>query len=270
MDLHPQPLTGAHIKRKLGVGSATSTMLKRRLQVFLSDLMPGIKEIMAEEIRKDFPEGFVLPEPGTDIKELVKDKAVVYSDTLALFSASQRANGYRSRYKHNGQTSSIYLTDSVAKDKGKYQIGTLVHTIAMKRGGVVFTTVPDQKQRSIEPLLDFLPRDHVHFSDEGFPWLHRIEENYRTINHSGRAKSLTRNVWARERWSKAGVHNQVAEGMQRVLKTSMRNYCYVSPRYGQLYLDEFSALRAMRVYGVERVVGRIGDSGGGMSLRPSF
>ena len=77
MDLNPQPLTGAHIKRKLGVGSSTATMLKRRLQLFLSDLMPGIKELMAEEIRKDFPEGFVLPEPGTDIKELVKDKAVV-------------------------------------------------------------------------------------------------------------------------------------------------------------------------------------------------
>jgi hypothetical protein len=58
--------------------------------------------------------------------------------------------------------------------------------------------------------------------------------------------------------------------MQRVLKTSMRNYCYVSPKYGQLYLDEFSALRALRVYGVERVVGRIGDSGGGMPVRTSL
>ncbi len=256
------PLTSACISKKLKVGNSTATTLKRRLQLFLSDMIPSIKLLMAQDVRKDFPEGFSLPEKSEDITGLVEGKNVVFSDTLALFSASSRANGFRARHKHRGQTSSIFLSDEVALEKGKYQIGTLCHTLAIKGGAVLFTSVPDQTQKTIEPLLDFLPENHVHFSDEGFPWLARLNDNFRCVNHSARAKNLKRNVWARNRWSKNGTHNQVAEGNQRALKTCFRNYSYVSPEYSQMYLDEFSALKAIKVYGLVKLaeVKKFGES----------
>ena len=253
LDLHPQPLTSTHIQRKLGVGRSSATLLKRRLQLFMSDLIPTVKHLMVEEIKKDFDENYRLPHKDVDVTELVKSKNVVFSDTLALFSVSRRANGYRSRYKHNGQTSSIYLTPEVAIEKGKYQIGTLVHTLALKKGLALFSSIPDQTQTNIEPLIDWLPKNHVHFSDEGFPYLQRSNDNYRAVNHSARAKNGKRNVWARHRWSKNGVHNQTAEGIQRVLKLYMRCYSWVDPRFSSLFLSEFSALRALRLYGLSAV-----------------
>ena len=272
IDLHPQPLTSAHIKRKLGVGSSTATLLKRRIMLFMSDMIPDIKSLMVEGINKDFPEGYLLPPKDVDVTDEIKGKNVVYSDTLVMFSASQRANGFRSRYKHNGQTSSIYLTDSVAIEKGKYQIGTLVHTLAIKKGPVIFTSVPNQTQKTIEPLLSFLPQSSVHFSDEGFPFFHRIFDNYRAINHSARAKNLKRNVWARNRWSKNGVHSQVAEGQNRILKASLRNHSYISPALSQLYLDNFCGCKGIAIYSLSKLAevrnkGRIGECGGEMPVR---
>jgi len=253
IDLYPQPLTITCIKTKLKVGTKTATLLKRRLQVFLSDMIPAVEKMMADTIRSEFPEDYTLPDKDTDVTAIVKNKPVIYSDTIALFSASQRANGGRSRYKHNGQTSSIYLTDAVAEERGKYQIGTLVHTISLNSSFVIFKSIPDQRQKTIVPLLDFLPKNAPHFSDEGFPYLHRLNSNYRAINHSARAKDGQRNVYARDRWSKNGVHSQVAEGFQRALKTTMANYCYVKPEYSQLYLDEWCAIRALKQYGIQAV-----------------
>jgi len=270
IDLHPQPLTSACISKKLKVGNSTATTLKRRIQLFLSDMIPSIKLLMAQDVRKDFPEGFSLPEKSEDITGLVDGKNVVFSDSLAIFSASQRANGYRSRYKHRGQTSSIFLSDEVALEKKKYQIGILCHTLAIKGGPVIFTSVPDQTQKTIEPLLDFLPENHVHFSDEGFPWLARLNDNFRAVNHSARAKNLKRNVWAKNRWSKNGVHSQTAEGNQRALKTCMRNYSYVSPEYSQMYLNEFSALKAIKIYGLVKLaeVKKFGESSAEIKVLP--
>lgn len=253
VDLHPQPLTMTCIKTKLGVGTKTATLLKRRLQLFMSDMMPAIEKMMVDAICAEFPEDYRLPAKDTDITAIVKHKPVIYSDTVVLFSASQRANGGRSRYKHTEQTSSIYLSDAVAEKRGKYQIGTLVYTKSLKRTFVTFSSIPNQTQQTILPLLDFLPKNAPHFSDEGFPYLHHINQNFRAINHSARAKNQKRNVWARERWSKNGVHSQVAEGFQRSLKTSMANYCYVSPEYSQLYLDEWAALRALKLHGIAAV-----------------
>jgi len=249
LNLHPQPLTTSHIARKLGVGNGTANTLKRRLQLFMSDLMPAVKKIMNEMVSKDFDEDYRLPHKDVDITAEIQGKNVVFSDTLALFSVSRRCNGYRSRYKHNGQTSSIYLSDEVALEKGKYQIGTLVHTLAIKKGPVIFTSVRDQRQESIEPLLDFLPTHAPHFSDDGFPFFQRTNNNYRAVNHTARAKNGKRNVWARNRWSKNGVHNQTAEGMNRVLKSYMRTYSYIRPEYSQLYLNEFCALRLLQMIG---------------------
>ncbi|HPQ54646.1 MAG TPA: transposase, partial [Spirochaetota bacterium] len=178
----------------------------------------------------------------------------------------QRANGGRKRHKHTGQTASIYLTDQVAQEKGKYQIGTLVHTIAIKQGAIVLDSVPDQTQRSLYPLMDFLPDQAPVFTDDGYPWLKRYNANHRAINHSARAKDKKRNVWARDRWSRKGVHNQVAEGFQRTLKHAfISGYSYVQPKYSALYLNEYSALKGLAVYGMDRIM--TGQDGGlwGMS-----
>jgi ribosomal protein L37AE/L43A len=253
LHLYPAVLSGEAIRRRLGVSKNTSTLLKRRLQLFLSDLKPAIKELIIEDIKNEF-KGASLPH-NKDLTELVKDKPVVYADTVALFSATQRSNGGRSRYKHTGQTASIYLTDEVAQQRGKYQIGTLCHTMAIKQGAVILDSISNQKQQSVQPLFDFLPKDAPIFTDDGYPWMKRYNLNHRAINHSARAKDKKRNVWARERWSKNGVHNQVAEGFQRILKHSfISGYSYINPKYSQLYLNEFSGLKAVKVYGLDCIL----------------
>ncbi len=217
---------------------------------------------MTEEIQKEFPEGFRFPtDPASDLTGLTESKPVVSMDTMAMFSARKGSNGYRARYKHNGQTSSIYLSDSVALERGRYQIGTLVSTIGIKKGPVIFDSIPDQRQRTIMPLLGFLPEHAPIFSDAGYPWLKRYNENHRSVNHSKRAKDLKRNVWSRERWSCKGVHAQVAEGFQRVLKHSfLAGYGYIRPQYSQLYLDEWVVLKGLRLYGFEKLAEmRVGE-----------
>jgi len=263
MHVFPQVLTATSIQRRLGCSNNTASLLKRRLQLFLREFIPDIKKLMAEDIQKGFGEGYRLPQDDqTDLTGLIDGKPVVSVDTVALFSAGERSNGFRKRYKHRGQTSSIYLTDSVAREKGKYQIGTLVNTIGIKRGAVIFDSIPDQKQQTIQPLLDFLPQHAPIFSDEGFPWLRRYNHNHRAINHSKRAKDRKRNVWSRERWSCKGVHSQTAEGFQRVLKHSfLAGYVYIKPEYSQLYLDEWSALKGLTVYGFERLLAIRGAGG---------
>jgi transposase-like protein len=132
MTTFPQMISAAQIRRRLGVSKSTSLLLKRRLQLFLTDLIPVIKERMADELETEFKD-LVFPAKG-DVSEIVANKPVVHMDTLALFSATQRANGGRSRHRHGGQTASIYLTEKVAEERGKFQIGTLIHTIAIKQG----------------------------------------------------------------------------------------------------------------------------------------
>ncbi|WP_244284527.1 hypothetical protein [Leptospira barantonii] len=255
IELFPLGLSASAICRKLSVSKNTGTLLKRRLQIFCSDLIPLIQDEMVKDLRKAW-KGKKLPETG-DLKPFIEGKPVVHTDTLALFSASQRANGYRKRFKHKGQTASIYLTDSVAEEKGKYQIGTLCHTLAIKGGPVLLSSVPDQKQKSLQPLFDFLPEDVPLFSDEGIPWMERYNKNFRSINHSARAKDGKRNVWARNRWSRDGIHNQVSEGNQRSIKQSfLASYSYFKPENSILYLNEYSALKGIRVYGLERLVGK--------------
>ncbi|MBP7738343.1 MAG: hypothetical protein KA369_20380 [Spirochaetes bacterium] len=256
MQLHPQVLNTASIQRKLGVSSNSAILLKRRLQLFLSEFIPDIKALMVKDIDKEFGDSFRFPkEPEIDLSKQIEEKPVIYADTVALFSARERSNGYRKRYKHHGQTASIYLSDSVADKRGKYQIGTLVHTIGIKKGPVIFDSVPDQKQHTIKPLFDFLPANAPTFTDEGYPWLKRYNDNHRSVNHSARAKDKKRNVWARDRWSKNGVHNQVAEGNQRIIKHAfITGYSYIRPEFSQLYLDEYSALKGLRVYGFERIL----------------
>ena len=253
MKTFPQMISAAQIRRRLGVSKSTSLLLKRRLQLFLTELVPIIKERMACDFRHEFA-GLEIPAKG-DVSKHVANKPVVHMDTLAMFSATQRANGGRSRHRHSGQTASIYLTEKVAEERGKFQIGTLVHTIAIKQGPVILDSVPGLTQKEIQPLFDFIPQHTPTFTDDGYPWLSRYNKNHRAVNHSARAKDKKRNVWARNRWSRGGVHNQVAEGTQRIVKASfLAAYGYFNPKFSQLYLNEYSALKAIRVYGLESLL----------------
>ena len=190
-----------------------------------------------------------------DVSELARIKPIIHADALTLFSATQRSNGGRSRFRHTGQTSSIYLSDKVAEEKGKYQIGTLSHTIAIKKGGLLLTSVSELKQKEIQPLFDFLPEHTPTFTDDGYPWMMRYNKNHRAINHSARAKDKKRNKWARNRWSKDGVNNQVAEGNQRMIKHAfLAAYSYFTPEYSPLYLNEYSVLKSLKVYGLNRLL----------------
>ena len=199
----------------------------------------------------------------SDLTNIISGKSVPSIDTVALFSAKARSNGFRARYKHTGQTSSIYLSDNVwrdkvikvGQDKAKYQIGTLAHSVALKGKGCIFTSIPNSKEEQITPLLDWLPNNTPIFGDNGFPYLVRTHKNFREVNHSKKAEDTRRNKFSKDRWSYKGINNQVSESMNRVLKYSfVISYSYVSPRYSQLYLQEFSALKSIRTYGLERVI----------------
>ena len=258
---YPAVLSGSEIQRRLGCSNNTAALLKRRLQLFLSDLMPAVKEELREEVENRLKK-FKLPAGEVDLAPVVKDFPVVNMDTCALFSASQRANAGRSRYKHTGQTASIYLSDKVSEVKGKYQIGTLVHTMAVKKGPVILDCIRDQKQRTIQPLLDFLPAHTPTFTDEGYPWLSKYNRNHRAVNHSARAKDRKRNAWARNRWCRNGVNNQAAEGFQRNLKHSfIAGYSYVSPEYAPLYLNEYASIKNLKHYGLKILGDRIARIG---------
>ncbi|MCE9597034.1 MAG: transposase [Spirochaetia bacterium] len=244
----PQVLNAREIQERLGVSKNTASLLKRRLQVFLSDLTPAIKNKMAGELkhRGGLPSG--------DLTDFTRKTAVVHIDGLALFSASRRANGGRARIRHGGQTASVYLTDAVAEQKGRYQIGTLIHTIAIPGGPILLDSLPGFGQRYVSPLLEFLPADAPLFSDDGYPWLSRYRPNHRSVNHSARGKDK-RNRWARQRWCRDGVNNNCAEGNQRALKHAfLSGYTYFSPEYSSLYVREYAGLKGIRVYGLQELL----------------
>jgi len=77
------------------------------------------------------------------------------------------------------------------------------------------------------------------------------------VCHSAKSKEK-RYRWARNRFSKNGIHNQCAEGIQSAFKTAMRNYRYFKPVWSQLYATEWSYLKNLKYFGE----GLIPDSGG--------
>ncbi|WP_341867277.1 hypothetical protein [Leptospira yasudae] len=83
-------------------------------------------------------------------------------------------------------------------------------------------------------------------------WMERYNKNFRSINHSACVKDGKRNVRARNRWSGDGVHNQVSEGNQRIIQHSFIASCsYIRPENRILYLNEYSALKGLRVFGLK-------------------
>ena len=70
------------------------------------------------------------------------------------------------------------------------------------------------------------------------------------VNHSRKSKDKSYK-WARNRWSKNGVHCQVAEERNSVLKRSFSAYGWFNPKYSNLYLQEYSFNSNLRHYALE-------------------
>lgn len=243
---YPKVVTAKELQRRLGIAYNSALLLKRRIQLLSADMIPRIKDLLTKKLNSEF-DNFSLPKESVNISSLTADKAIVNADSVVLFSASQRANKGRKRFKHTGLTASVYLSEKL----GGKQIGTLVHTIALKGGGVIYQAVNDQTADTLgNQIREFIPLNSVIFTDEGYPFLKGIYPNHRMVNHSAKSKDK-RYHWARNRWSKDGVNNQVAEGNQSLLKSAFRSYHYFKPENASFYLDEYSFLSNVKAYGLE-------------------
>ncbi|EMN02078.1 ISXO2-like transposase domain protein [Leptospira noguchii str. 1993005606] len=244
---HPKVVTSTEISKRLKISYKGAAMLKKRLQCLASQQLPKYKQLTFDALDREFKDFSLPPDEDTDITEIMENRPYICADTVVLYSASQRANQGRKRYRHSGSTSSIYLSDKL----GGTQVGTLVHTIGIKQGPVFFHSVPNQKMNTLGPIIqDHLPLRTPLMTDEGYPWLWGVYKNHRSVNHSAHSKDI-RYRWARNRWSKNGVHNQVAEGNQRLLKTAFSSYCYIRPENSTRYLNEFSFLKNAHVFGLD-------------------
>ena len=248
---YPQVLSATEIQRRLGIAKNSALLLKRRLQLLASDQMEKIKTLMHEELTKKFTET-KLPHPSEDkhVDTILQSRPVPQADSVVLYSASQRANQGRKRFKHTGQTASIYLSDKL----GGAQRGTLVHTLSWKGGPVIYDSIPNNQAQTLRPLLDkYIPKDVPVFTDEGYKFYYRINKNHRMVNHN-RKSADPRYKWARNRWSINGVHNQVAEGNHRNLKYNfIAGYSYITPKYSQLYLNEYAFWKNLKYYGWDKL-----------------
>ncbi|WP_061227272.1 transposase [Leptospira interrogans] len=244
---HPKVVTSTEISKRLKISYKGAATLKQRFQVFASQQLPKYQKLTYDALAREFKDFSLPPDEDTDITEIMENRPYVCADTVVLYSASQRANQGRKRYRHAGSTASIYLSDKL----GGKQVGTLAHTIAIKKGPVFFHSVPNQKMNTLGVIIkDHLPLQTPLMTDEGYPWLWNIYKNHRSVNHSAHSKDA-RYKWARNRFSKNGCHNQVAEANHRVLKTAFASYCYIRPENSTRYLNEFSFLKNAHVFGLD-------------------
>ncbi|MBX3723442.1 MAG: transposase [Turneriella sp.] len=219
--------------------------------------MEKIKSLMQDELSEKFHatasgETKLPPTAGTDhVSTVIGDLPTPQADSCVLYSASQRANQGRRRFKHTGQTASIYLSDKL----GGAQRGTLVHTLSWKNGPIIYDSIPNNQAQTLRPLLDkYIPKDVPLFTDEGYKFYFRINKNHRMVNHN-RKSADPRYRWARNRWSINGVHNQVAEGNHRNLKYHFTaGYSYITPKYSQLYLNEYAFWKSLKYYGWSKLI----------------
>ncbi|AFM10697.1 hypothetical protein Turpa_0034 [Turneriella parva DSM 21527] len=244
---YPKVLTVAEIKRRLGLSSTgTAYLLKRRIQLFASDLVPRMQEAFYRDNKLRFGDFRFPRDREADLTELVKDKPIPQADTLVLYSVGNLSNKGRKRFRRKGQTSSIYRSSSV--DGRGEQVGTLVNTVAVKNGPAFFDSIPNQKAETVNPILfKYIPVHNPVFTDGGYSL---PSMNHRTINHSLKSKDK-RHTWSRGRWSKNGIHTQVAEGRQGILKRAFRSYGWLNPKYSTLALNEFTAIGNLRYFGLE-------------------
>ncbi|MDI7212228.1 transposase, partial [Leptospira santarosai] len=263
---HPKVVTSTEISKRLRISYKGAAMLKKRFQVFASQQLPKYKQLTYDALNNEFKDFSLPPDEDTDITEIMENRPYVCADTVVLYSASQRANQGRKRYRHSGSTASIYLSEKL----GGRQVGTLVHTIGIKKGPVFFHSVPNQKMNTLGPIIkDHLPLRTPLMTDEGYPWLWNIYKNHRSVNHSARSKDI-RYQWARNRFSKNGINSQTAEGNHRLLKSAFAAYCYIRPENSTRYLNEFSFLKNAHVFGLDvicenaNVLAGGDDDGGGV------
>ncbi|EMO54049.1 transposase, partial [Leptospira noguchii] len=233
--------------------------------VFASQQLPKYKQLTYDALNKEFKDFSLPPDEDTDITEIMENHSYVCADTVVLYSASQRANQGRRRYRHSGSTSSIYLSEKL----GGKQIGVLAHTTAIKGGPVFFHSIPNERMNTLGPIIqDHLPLRTPVFTDSAYQFLWNVYKNHRQINHSARSKDI-RYQWARNRYSKLGCHSQVAEGNNRLLKSAFSSYCYIRPENSTRYLNEFSFLKNAHVFGLDVICENAdvlagGDDGGGV------
>ncbi|WP_236718706.1 transposase [Leptospira interrogans] len=244
---HPKVVTSTEISKRLRISYKGAASLKKRFQVFASQQLPKYKQLTFDALDREFKDFSLPADEETDVTKKMENKPYVCADTVVLYSASERANQGRRRYRHSGSTASIYLSDKL----GGRQVGTLVHTIAVKKGPVFFHSVPNQKANTLGPLIkNHLPLQTPVFTDQGYPWLWGIYKNHRQVNHSAHSKDA-RYRWARNRFSKLGCNVQAAEGNHRLLKTAFSSYCYIRPENSTRYLNEFSFLKNAHVFGLD-------------------
>lgn len=226
--------------------------MKRRLQLLASEHLPKLNKLIYNSLQNDLANVTFPRDDDKDLHDLIKGKNIPQVDTMALYSASQRANKGRKRFRNSGLTASIYLADKL----GGEQIGTLVQTISWKNGPVIYDSIPDNTGQTLRPLLDrYIPKNVPVFSDEGYKFYYRINKNHRMINHSLKSKDK-RYRFSRERWSKNGIHCQVAEGHHRNLKWNFTaGYGYIKPKWSQLYLNEYAFWRNVKYYGWDALLG---------------
>jgi ISXO2-like transposase domain len=253
---YPQVLTGAEIKRQLSITEEAALRLKKRVQVFASQQKNTVEDLFFSELQKRF-KGKSLLEPDTaDINKRVDTPVlglpIPQSDSVVLFSARERSNKGRKRFRHHGQTASIYASDSL----GGRQIGTMVQTTTWKGGPALYESIPNQQIRTLLPIISKqIPKDIPFFTDMGMDWYRAHNKNHRTVNHNLPSKRGTGK--SRRRFQQNGIHTQAAEGRQGALKTAFRSYRYVRPEYSQLYLNEYSFFGALKYFGVERIAAKV-------------
>ena len=248
---YPTPLTSAQIERRLGVSPNTATRLKRRLQLFATDLLPQMQETFRQVMTEAFDRFNFPHDRNADLREIVRNVPIPQTDTVVLYSCSTLANKGRKRHKRTGQTSSIYMSESL----GGKQKGTMVNTLGIKQEPVFFDSISDQKAQTINPIIHKYLRHHAPlFSDMGYRGY--TGQNHRMVNHSAHSPDK-RYKFAKDRWSRNGIHCNVAEGNQAVLKQAFRTYRWIDPKYSQLYLNEFSFLRNLKYFRYEDLTGGV-------------
>ncbi|UZN08752.1 transposase [Leptospira santarosai] len=260
---HPKVVTSTEISKRLKISYKGAALLKKRFQIFASQQLPKYKQLTYDVLNKEFKDFSLPPDEDTDITKSMENHSYVCADTVVLYSASQRANQGRKRYRHSGSTASIYLSDKL----GGAQVGTLVHTIGVKQGPVFFHSVPNQKMNTLGPIIkDHLPLRTPVFTDSAYQFLWNVYKNHRQINHSAHSKDI-RYRWARNRFSKNGVNSQAAEGNNRLLKTAFSSYCYIRPENSTRYLNEFSFLKNAHVFGLDVICENADVLAGGAGQR---
>ncbi len=89
---YPKVLTATEIQRRLGVAKNTATLLKRRLQLLAFDQLPKLNKRFYNDLKTNLSNLTFPRNDKADLTEIAKNKPIPQIDTMALYSASQRAN----------------------------------------------------------------------------------------------------------------------------------------------------------------------------------